>query len=511
MEINLNVIRAMFHSLAAGEKIYKFSELRDLLAKENVDVSGFNLRRKADQQALLSVAEKCIYDLEREERVQIDIQEFEDAVNNESDYPDIPLTYAWQFEGVDDSKDCFLHPMTPLTCDVLGGQFCKLPVSNKGSGQIKPIQVESAVIPLPYVGEVVGYRLDSREAKWLDLDDLTDALEVAFSPKLENVEIHQVKPISGKYRNQIRRAIRVEESTKVIERASDLGNERSVKLYHDMVGHGMREAGVKGAVVFAPRARPKDGRVIPHDADGNLIEELAFDTTVPNLLVDGWLLVENYLKYSTERDDGDYTNLPMVINLVVASIANRKQSKISRREAVGLLQQLCPFFNDIGQLENLSEALRQDDEIYRVLCKDMLSEARKQALTNPFELPDFIKECTEVKSMIEARASKDPNIKLINDWLHPLSEVKEDIPGTEGQPYCNAWQFASLIVGAATRRCPNTDAHGAITILVDFDVIESEKSVEIEQAKSDDAVYLQLVNAMKEAFDLDFERQLNSY
>ena len=42
MKTNLDVIRAMFRSLnagvrnARGKKIYKFSELRDLLTKENV-------------------------------------------------------------------------------------------------------------------------------------------------------------------------------------------------------------------------------------------------------------------------------------------------------------------------------------------------------------------------------------------------------------------------------------------------------------------------------------------
>lgn len=338
--VDVKTIEAMYTSLWRGYKDYKFSQLRSALKEYDVtDLDSLKLNIKTDREALLKIAEKFLMDaLNIGDNLQ------------ENEYPDIPLTYGWQFEGIENSEDCFLHPTTPLSCDVLSGQYCELVVSNKGFNEIKPIQT----------------------------------------------------------------------------------------------------------------------------------------------------------------DDCDYTDLPMVINLVVASIANRKQSKISHREAVGLLQQLCPFFNDIRQLENLSEALRQDDELYRVLCKDMLSEARKQALTNPFELPDFIRECTEVKSMINARASKDPSIKLINDWLHPLSEVKEDIPGTEGQPYCNVWQFASLIVGAATRRCPNTDAHGAITILVDFDVIESEKSVEIEQAKSDDAVYLQLVGAMKEAFDLDFERQIKN-
>ena len=54
------------------------------------------------------------------------------------------------------------------------------------------------------------------------------------------------------------------------------------------------------------------------------------------------------------------------------------------------------------------------------------------------------------------------------------------------------------------------DSSSAIRILIDFGVIESKGSVALEQAKSDDAVYLQLVNSMKEAFETDIEQQLNS-
>ena len=407
METNLDVMRAMFRSLSAGEKIYKFSELRDLLAKENVDVSGFNLRRKADQQALLSAAEKCIYDAERENRIQADIQKFvhasayEDVINNESDYPDLPLAYGWQFEGVDNSEDCFLYPTTPLTCDVLSGQCCDLSMVTKNV-----------------------------------YDD------------------------SGK---------------------------------------------VAGTVVFRD---PIIGQNVPQ-SNKFPIQSTRSESIVPNLLIDDWLLPENYLEYSTGKDGGYYTDLSMVINLVVASVFNRKQSNISRCEAMKLLQQLCPFLGDIRRLENLSEVFRQDNEFYSVLCKCMVSEVRKQVLINPSELPDLIKECTEVRSVIDAKTIKNPSIKLINGWLHPLSEVKNSMPGAGGKPYCNGWQFASMIVGAATGRCPDADSHSAIRMLVDFEVINSENSVALQQAKSDDAIYLQLISGMKEAFEVDIEKQLN--
>ena len=308
--VDVKTIEAMYTSLWRGYKDYKFSQLRSALKEYDVtDLDSLRLNIKTDREALLKIAEKFLMD----------------ALNvgdnsQENKYPDIPLTYEWQFEGIENSKDCFLHPTTPLTCDVLSGQYCELPVLNKSCPQT-----------------VVGQK------RIVDEPSLFSANEVANQ--------------SEKFSIQSNRS----EST---------------------------------------------------------VSNKGFDEIKP-----------------IQTDDCDYTDLPMVINLVVASIGNRKQSKISRREAVGLLQQLCPFFNDIRQLENLSEALQQDDELYRVLCKDMLSEVRKQALINFFELPDFIRECTEVKSIVEARGSKDPSIKLINDWLHPLSEVKEDIPGTEGRPY----------------------------------------------------------------------------
>lgn len=413
--VDVKNIEKIYASLWRGEKEYKFSQLRAALKEHNVtDLGSLKLNLKSNREALLKISEKFLMDA-------LNIGNGSVSQSVESDYPDIPLTYAWQFEGVDDSKDCFLYPMTPLTCDILSGQCCELPVSNKGCAQTFTSQKQEVTEP-------------------------------SLFPANEAVNHY--------------------------EKVSIQSNRSKSTVSNKGFGE---------------------------------IKSIQVKSALPNLLIDNWLLAENYLKYSIERDDGDYTDLPMVINLVVASVFNRKQSKISRREAIKLLQQLCPFFNDIRRLENLPGIFRQDNEFYSVLCKYILSEARKQALTNPFEFPGFIRECTEVKSIIEARVNKIPRIKLINGWLHPLSEVKNNIPGAEGQSYCNVWQFASLIVGAATRRCPDADADSssATRILVDFDVIDSENSVTLVQAKSNDAIYLQLVGSMKEAFEMDIEKQLN--
>lgn len=751
MSNNLDVIRAMFRSLAAGvrnargKKIYKFSELRDSIAKENVDVSGFNLRRKADQQALLSVAEKCIYDLERENRIQADIQEFEDVVNNESDYPDIPLTYGWQFEGVDNSEDCFLYPTTPLTCDVLSGQCCdlsmvtknvydnsgevagtivfgdpivghivpesnrdkpidisatlvrklrrcaydvnsersrscgarvqrvdkksdnfytpqtildrvvqclgvidldpcadpkkiipaqnhytfdgdglskewhgkifmnppyskpalwvdklqqeyeqerlteaiallpastdtkwlspllrsnlccfwkgrirfidgatyqpakhsareshvlvywgsrferfidsfqdvasfpnvqvfkniqsnrsKTAVSNKGFGQIKPIQVKSASIPMPYIGEIVGYHPNNQKSAWLDLDDLTENLEVSFSPELEKVKVQTVKPSNGKYKGQIRRAIRVEASTKIIKLACDLGNWKAQKLYHEMITHCTKEAGIKDAVLV-------NGRIIPRDESGNFLEDLAFDTTIPNLLIDDWLLVENYLKHDSEADVSDVTDLEMLVNLLVASVSGRKESIIKRCAAIEFFQGLYPSSNidEINQLERFLSDLQTDDELYRILCLDMVSEIRKQSLIDPLKLPKQIRECTEIKEIIVSKASKNPNVRLINNWLHRAAETHKGIPGTNGEAHCNTWQFASMVCGAATGRAPNTNTEAGLQMMIDLNVISFPNSTALQRAKVDDSIYLQLLGAVKEAMDLKVQEAFN--
>lgn len=733
---NSELIRAISLSLSAGQKVYKFSELRDLLAKEGVDVSNLNLRRKNDQQALLGITEKYFYDLERERRIQEEIQEFEDAINDESDYT--PLTYAWQFvhasayEGVDSSEDCFLYPTTPLTCDVLSGQYCELAVlnkrlvefdprstnersevevkpidkksdnfytpqmiidcvvqclggidldpcadrnklvpaqnhytfeddglskewygrvfmnppysnprvwvnklqqeyergqmkeairpsgvseaiallpastdtkwlspllrnnlvcfwkgrirfidgatyqpakhsareshvliywgnrfkrfinvfqdvasfpnvqlledfrvhekvlpralrrttklnrskstvSNKGFVQINPIKVKSAGIPMPYIGEVTGYHPSNQEINWVDLDDLTDRLEVAFSPEFEKVKVHQVEPTNGKYEGQVRRAIRVESSTRIIERASDLGNWKAQKLYHEMIAHGTREAGIRDAVLV-------DGRVIPRDAEGNFLEDLAFvprlaanDTTISNLLIDGWLLVENYLKYDSEGDVSDVTDLEMLVNLLVASVSGRKESIIKRCAAIEFFQGLYPSSNidEINQLERFLTDLQTDDELYRILCLDMVSEIRKQSLIDPLKLPKQIRECTEIKEIIVSKASKNPNVRLINNWLHPLAETHKGIPGTNGEAHCNTWQFASMVCGAATGRAPNTNTEAGLQMMIDLNVISFPNSTALQRAKIDDSIYLQLLGSVKEAMDIKVQEAFN--
>lgn len=541
--VDVKTIEKMYTSLWRGYKDYRFSQLRSALREYNVtDLDSLKLNLKGDREALLKIAEKFLMNA-----LDSGVHGVRDNNSQENDYPNIPLTYGWQFEGVDDSKDCFLYPTTPLTCDVLSGQCCELSmvtnnvyddpgnvaativfgdpivsqpnkvsiqlnrskstVSNKGFGQIKPIQVKSAVIPMPYIGDIAGYHPENQKSVWLDLDDLTENLEVAFSPEIEEVKTYAVLPINGKYKDQTRRAIEIESSTKIVKQACELGNWNAKKLYQEMIEHGTKELRIKDAVLV-------DGRVIPRDAEGNLLEEFAFDTTLPNLLLDNWLLAENYLSYSPETDDGDKSNLPFVVNLVMASISRRRDVKlasfeIKRYEAIGLLRQIYPEFCDNVLVEKLSRAMQRDDELYRDSCQEILFEVRKKAIITPYTMPDFIKECSEVRSIIESKTNKDPSITLINGWLHPLSEVSEGIPGTDGEPYCNAWQFASMIVGAATGRCPNADSDSAIRILIDFDVIESESSVALEQAKSDDAIYLQLVGAMKEAFEVDIEKQLN--
>ena len=533
--VDAKTIEVMYTSLWRGYKDYKFSQLRSALKEYDVpDLDNLKLNLKSDREALLKIAEKFLMD----------------ALNSvESDYPDIPLTYGWQFEGVDDSKDCFLYPTTPLACDVLNGQCCELPaksiskstvsdkscaqtraeqgqevagssfppaneavnhckkvfiqsnkskstVSNKGFGQIKSIQVKAAVIPLPYIGDVVAYCPDNKDAKWLDLDDLTEQLEVAFSPELEKVKVYQVKPMNGKYKSQARRAIRIQDSIKIVDLASNLGNKKARKLYNDMVGHGMQEVGIKGAVMI-------DGVVIPHDEDGNLLKQYAIDTGEHALLIDNWLLIENWQEYDKNTDTPDYGSLPMLINLMVASIANRKHSEVKRYAAIEFLEWIYPSLelDNLVRQEAFVEALGKDEELYVTLCQDMLSEVRKQAVINVFKLPECFHICDEIKSIVDAKSSKDPSIKLINNWLHPLSETKEGIVDTNGEPYCNTWQFASMCVGAATGRAPATNSQAATGMMLDLGVIDSRDSVALERAKSDDSIYLQLLGAVKEAMD----------
>ena len=109
--VNVKNIEKIYTSLWRSEKEYKFSQLRAVLKEHNVtDLDSLKLNLKSDREALLKIAEKFLMDA-------LNIGNGFVAQSSENDYPDIPLTYAWQFvhasayEGVDGGKDCCLYPI----------------------------------------------------------------------------------------------------------------------------------------------------------------------------------------------------------------------------------------------------------------------------------------------------------------------------------------------------------------------------------------------------------------
>ncbi len=111
--VDVKNIEKIYTSLWRSEKEYKFSQLRAVLKEHNVtDLDSLKLNFKSDREALLKIAEKFLMDA-------LNIGNGFVAQLAENDYPDIPLTYAWQFvhasayKGVDGGKDCCLYPTTP--------------------------------------------------------------------------------------------------------------------------------------------------------------------------------------------------------------------------------------------------------------------------------------------------------------------------------------------------------------------------------------------------------------
>ncbi len=225
--VDVKVIEKIYTSLWRGEKEYKFSQLRVALKEHNVtDLSSLKLNLKSDREAFLKIAEKFLMDA-------LNIGNDSASQSVESEYPDIPLTCAWQFvhasayEGIDDSKDCFLHPITPLTCDILSGQCCELPVSNKGCAQTFTSQKQEVTEPSLFpANEAVNHYE-----------------KVSIQPNRSKLTV------SNKGFSQ-------------------------------------------------------------------------------NLLIDGWLLLKNRLRYDPDTDCGDSSDLPFVVNLVMASISRRRDTKL---------------------------------------------------------------------------------------------------------------------------------------------------------------------------------------
>ena len=328
-------------------------------------------------------------------------------------------------------------------------------------------------------------------------------MEVGFSPELENVKVFQVKPYNGQFKGQVRRAIAISDAMKVIRASVESGNKKSRELERKLVEEGARRMGIAGAVL-------ENNVLTPIDEDGNKIKEFEMQVDdCDGVVVDGWLLIENIEHHNPSTGVSDVTELTMLINMMVAAIAKRKNDfsvPLDRLACVEYMQHLLPDsgLDEIIVLDDFEETLNSNSEAYEALYHTMLSETRKQAVMNPHDLPERIRECTEVKSMIEAR--KDPAVKLINGWMHPLSEVSK----INGSPMCNSWQFASLVMGAATQRVEDTEDSKAIAMMVSLGVIKSPLSEKLYKAKTDDTVYLELLSAIKEATDQKVQEQLGS-
>ena len=109
--VDSKTVRDIYKSLNSGEKKFEFSQLREALREASIDVENFNLEQNNDQQALLCVAEKFLLDAQQEGGAT----EFDES-----------LVHASAYEGVGDSENIFLYPMTSLTCNILNGQRCSL-------------------------------------------------------------------------------------------------------------------------------------------------------------------------------------------------------------------------------------------------------------------------------------------------------------------------------------------------------------------------------------------------
>lgn len=134
-------------------------------------------------------------------------------------------------------------------------------------GFAKVISVESKPLSLP-IGETVAYR-DGRTGEiYTDLDHATELLGVGFLPEEERVTVTLVRPMNGKFKGQVRRAIIPADMNEIIVIAAKQGDEIAEQFKQDLVLEGMRKLGMVGAII-------EDGVLIPVKTDGSRMMDYA--------------------------------------------------------------------------------------------------------------------------------------------------------------------------------------------------------------------------------------------
>ncbi len=231
-------------------------------------------------------------------------------------------------------------------------------------------------------------------------------------------------------------------------------------------------------------------------------------------LIDGWLLPEVKHSFFKKEQKINVRDLKAALCFLLGTITSRKDKKQAKkrfladnnafvRHQIDLCVPIAEIDGNFtkGCVETINWLGKSDRKYIEYIEK--LYKLSENLVKSGEEIPVIVRETEDCKRwQQEAGIMLSPEVCLINDWMHPLSESTEYVAAFDG-PGMNEWMAASMICGIATGRLKDEDADNSVATcnLIKWGILEIETAtIELEVAKMLDSSYLNLVSKAKEYF-----------
>lgn len=228
------------------------------------------------------------------------------------------------------------------------------------------------------------------------------------------------------------------------------------------------------------------------------------------LLIKGWLIPENRKYYRFKSGNINIESLSMTFNMWLAMASMRFNPKDSNRaiknqeSALTLIVEL-----DNELMSNPSKSgewfskIKADDQYYINYHHHLLNLVKKVISKGEHsKLNGAIQNTWEYKQWMEEAGHIFVTQQLLDNWMHPLSEISEAETSEGVKETFNTWMFASLMCGAATGRSDNGNKETCIARLMQLGVLVPEDcKTRLEMSQILDSEYLKLISDCKNALD----------
>ena len=224
-------------------------------------------------------------------------------------------------------------------------------------------------------------------------------------------------------------------------------------------------------------------------------------------LIDNWLLEENasFCKY-----DGtfDKRSLFAILNVFVCNLTCRNKylfAATTKEKWAETATVTASILSDIdpdlsGHYLYIVTELQDDDEFYVTYINYLYNNCFK-ILNNGGEISALLADTEDIKTWKKANGIFV--VELIDNWLHPLSEIISVNLDGKQKPCGNLWYAASHVCAVACSRYPG-DQQAAITTLVKAGVVKMNRiQNDLRAMKTIDSIYAAFISNTKLAFEAD--------